>query len=120
MLVRRKIWVPFSRRKKKKKILRYEKIPHHQNLTLSVLKLDGSSFSFQVTGNATVGGLKQAIEEEFSSLNEEETTPLWPLVWSHFCLCFQGQILSRDDVHIHNYGIKDGHQLHFIHHMTHK
>ncbi|KAL8457062.1 hypothetical protein ACS0TY_034230 [Phlomoides rotata] len=97
--------------------LTYRKLPE-KNLKLSVLKLDGSSFSFQVERNATVGKLKLAIEEEFSLFPKEEREQLWSLVWSNFCLCYEGQMLIRDTVPIQKYGIKDGDQLHFIQHLS--
>lgn len=33
------------------------------------------------------------------------------LVWSHFCLCYEGQKLIHDVASIKKYGIKDGDQV---------
>ncbi|KAL8042984.1 hypothetical protein ABFX02_09G088700 [Erythranthe guttata] len=96
--------------------LKYRKLPEPL-LKLSVLKLDGSSFSFHVARNATVSRLKLAIEEEFSLYPNDERKKTWPLVWSHFCLCYEGQKLISEKARIRKYGIKDGDQLHFIQHL---
>ncbi|KAI3455305.1 hypothetical protein Pfo_011968 [Paulownia fortunei] len=96
--------------------LTYRKLPE-QLLKLSVLKLDGCSFSFQVARNATVARLKFAIEQEFSLSPKDERKKLWSLVWSHFCLCYEGQKLISEKACIKKYGIKDGDQLHFIQHL---
>ncbi|KAK6148983.1 hypothetical protein DH2020_016508 [Rehmannia glutinosa] len=104
---------PFSLYKKR---FTYRKLPK-QLLKLSVLKLDGSSFSFQVARNATVAKLKLAIQEEFINSSKDEKIKLWSLVWSHFCLCYEGQKLINEKACIQKYGIKDGDQLHFIQHL---
>ncbi|PIN01499.1 hypothetical protein CDL12_25994 [Handroanthus impetiginosus] len=108
-----KILIPFSLQNKS---LTYLKLPEPL-LRLSVLKLDGSSFSFHVARNATVGRLKSAIEEEFGLSWKDERKNLWSLVWSHFCLCYEGQKLISEKACIQKYGIKDGDQLHFIQHL---
>ncbi|KZV43952.1 hypothetical protein F511_22603 [Dorcoceras hygrometricum] len=46
-----------------------------------------------------------------------ELLQLKPLVWSHFCLCYQNQKLINDKACIQSYGIRDGDQLHFIQHL---
>ncbi|PIN22043.1 hypothetical protein CDL12_05262 [Handroanthus impetiginosus] len=108
-----KILIPFSLQNKS---LTYRKLPEPL-LRLSVLKLDGSSFSkyinmtrFHVARNATVGRLKSAIEEEFGLSWKDERKNLWSLVWSHFCLCYEGQKLISEKACIQKYGIKDGDQ----------
>ncbi|KAL3819192.1 hypothetical protein ACJIZ3_005097 [Penstemon smallii] len=108
-----KILIPFALHNKR---LTYQKLPE-QLLKLSVLKLDGSSFSFQVARNATIGMLKLAIEEEFSLSLSHEGKILWPLVWRHFCLSYGGQKLISEKDSIQRYGIKDGDQLQFIQHL---
>ncbi|KAH6832332.1 hypothetical protein C2S53_001740 [Perilla frutescens var. hirtella] len=110
----RKKLIPFSLYNR---TLTYRKLPEQQFLNLSVLKLDGSSFSVHVARNATVAGLKFAVEEEFNLFPKDERTKLWALVWSHFCLCYEGQKLIRDVACIQKYGIKDGDQLRFIQHL---
>ncbi|XP_057772825.1 uncharacterized protein LOC130992277 [Salvia miltiorrhiza] len=97
--------------------LTYRKLPEQQFLNLSVLKLDGSSFSLHVARNATVAGLKFAVEEEFNMFPQDERTRLWALIWSHFCLCYEGQKLIHDVACIKKYGIRDGDQLRFIQHL---
>ncbi|XP_075493803.1 uncharacterized protein LOC142531527 isoform X2 [Primulina tabacum] len=98
----------------------YRMLPEQQ-LKLSVLKLDGSCFSncsgFHVGRNATVSRLKMAVEEEFKLSLNDEGNSLWPLVWSHFCLCYQNQKLINDRACIQSYGIRDGDQLHFIQYL---
>ncbi|XP_073287274.1 uncharacterized protein [Primulina huaijiensis] len=94
----------------------YRMLPEQQ-LKLSVLKLDGSCFSFHVGRNATVSRLKMAVEEEFKLSLNDEGNSLWPLVWSHFCLCYQNQKLINDRACIRSYGIRDGDQLHFIQYL---
>ncbi|KAG8379816.1 hypothetical protein BUALT_Bualt07G0128800 [Buddleja alternifolia] len=111
----RKISIPFSLYKRST-LTTYRKLPE-QLLKLSVLKLDGSSFGFYVARNATVARLKLAIEEEFSLCSKDEGKNLWSLVWSHFCLSYEGQKLIKEKDCIQNYGIKDGDQLHFIQHL---
>ncbi|KAL6559810.1 hypothetical protein OROGR_004927 [Orobanche gracilis] len=107
------ILIPFSRYKK---ILTYRKLPK-QLLELSVLKLDGSSFSFHVARNATVAILQLAIEEEFRVSSNDGNERLWSLVWSHFCLCYKDQRLVSERACIRKYGINNGDQLHFVRHL---
>ncbi|XP_057514772.1 uncharacterized protein LOC130796432 [Actinidia eriantha] len=95
----------------------YHKLPQPL-LKLSVLKLDGSSFDVCVARNATIAGLKQAVEEVFrSSPNAGEDNISWSQVWGHFCLCYEDQKLIRDKVHIRDFGIKDGDQIKFVRNM---
>ncbi|KAG6429956.1 hypothetical protein SASPL_108013 [Salvia splendens] len=95
----------------------YRRLPEQQFLNLSVHKLDGSSFSLNVARNATVAELKFAVEEAFNQFPDGDRTRLWALVWSHFCLCYEGQKLIHDVACIKKYGIKDGDQLRFIQHL---
>ncbi|OIW09284.1 hypothetical protein TanjilG_01255 [Lupinus angustifolius] len=87
-----------------------------QPLTLSVLKLDGSSFHIQVPKTATVSQLKDSVEAVFT----HNATPniSWPHVWAQFCLCYDGQKLVNEEDYLRNYGIKDGDQLRFIRHVS--
>ncbi|GFP92025.1 U11/U12 small nuclear ribonucleoprotein 25 kDa protein [Phtheirospermum japonicum] len=94
----------------------YRKLPE-QLLKLSVLKLDGSNFGIHVARNATVARLKSAIEEEFNISCKDEMKELWSLVWSHFCLCYEGQKLVSEKACIRKYGIKDGDQLEFVRYL---
>ncbi|EYU21659.1 hypothetical protein MIMGU_mgv1a021559mg, partial [Erythranthe guttata] len=71
---------------------------------------DLSKTGFHVARNATVSRLKLAIEEEFSLYPNDERKKTWPLVWSHFCLCYEGQKLISEKACIRKYGIKDGDQ----------
>ncbi|KDP37069.1 hypothetical protein JCGZ_06125 [Jatropha curcas] len=96
----------------------YHKLPQHL-LQLTVLKLDGSSFDVHVGRNATVGELKQAVEEVFtSSPKEDEGKISWSHVWGHFCLSYEGQRLVNDKACIQKIGIKDGDQLQFVRHVS--
>ncbi|KAL6996622.1 hypothetical protein U1Q18_006753 [Sarracenia purpurea var. burkii] len=98
--------------------LAYHKLPQ-QLLKLSILKLDGSSFDVYVSRNATIAELKQAVEEVFSvSPKDGECVISWSHVWGHFCLCYEGQKLVNDKVHILNFGINDGNELRFIRNMS--
>ncbi|RHN70626.1 hypothetical protein MtrunA17_Chr3g0137591 [Medicago truncatula] len=101
--------------------LPYDKLPS-QNLTLTVLKLDSSSFrnlplladfssnsySVEVAKTATVAVLKQAVEAAFRHKPEKIS---WPLVWGQFCLCYEGQKLVTETDYLRDYGIKDGDQV---------
>ncbi|KAL2493480.1 Ubiquitin-like superfamily protein [Abeliophyllum distichum] len=94
----------------------YKKLPR-QLLKISILKLDGSSFSVEVSRNATVASLEFAVEEVYGILPQDDGNILWSLVWSHFCLCYEGQQLINEKACLQSYGIKDGDELHFSRHM---
>lgn len=94
--------------------LPYDKLPS-QNLTLTVLKLDSSSFQVEVAKTATVAVLKQVVEAAFRHKPEKIS---WPLVWGQFCLCYEGQKLVTETDYLRDYGIKDGDQLRFIRHVS--
>ncbi|KAE9467748.1 hypothetical protein C3L33_00349, partial [Rhododendron williamsianum] len=94
--------------------LSYRKLPRQLLIELSVLKLDGSSFDVNVARNASIGELKQAVEEVFSfSPKSGEGNISWSHVWGHFCLCYEGKKLINDKVHIRRFGINDGDQVSF-------
>ncbi|XP_019169072.1 PREDICTED: uncharacterized protein LOC109164962 [Ipomoea nil] len=112
-----RVWAPFSLNNAFIiRSARYQKLPE-QPLQLTVLKLDGSSFCVNVARNATVAELKRAIERVFDLSCEGEVKVLWPLVWSHFCLCYESQKLTNDKACIRNIGIRDGDQLQFVRNM---
>ncbi|CAK8568607.1 unnamed protein product [Lathyrus sativus] len=92
--------------------LSYGRLPS-QNLTLSILKLDSSSFQVEVAKTATVAELKDAVEAVF---RPEKIS--WPLVWGQFCLCYEAQKLVTETDYLREYGIKDGDQLHFVRHIS--
>ncbi|KAK6912582.1 SNRNP25, ubiquitin-like domain [Dillenia turbinata] len=101
-----------------RKSLSYEKLPPVP-LTLSILKLDGSSFDVEVPRTATVGELKQAIEEAFDHFpNEGPGKISWSHVWGHFCLSYDGQNLLEENELLRDFGIADGDQLHFFQHVS--
>ncbi|XP_065868626.1 uncharacterized protein [Euphorbia lathyris] len=96
----------------------YHKLPQ-QLFKLHVLKLDGSIFEVNVSRNATVGELKQAVEEVFTTSPKEGLSKIsWFHVWGHFCLSYEGQKLINDKTSIRNFRIKDGDQLQFVRHMS--
>ncbi|WCJ40535.1 Ubiquitin-like superfamily protein [Euphorbia peplus] len=96
----------------------YHKLPT-QLFKLCVLKLDGSVFEVNVGRHATVGELKQAVEEVFTTSPKEGLSKIsWSHVWGHFCLSYGGQKLIHDKTSIRNLGIKDGDQLQFVRHMS--
>ncbi|CAA3033466.1 Hypothetical predicted protein [Olea europaea subsp. europaea] len=70
-----------------------------------------------VSRNATVGSLEFAVEAVYGDLPEDEGNILWSLIWSHFCLCYEGQKLINDKACLQSYGIKDGDELRFSRHM---
>ncbi|GER51699.1 ubiquitin-like superfamily protein [Striga asiatica] len=101
-----------------RKNLSYDKL-HQQPLRLGVLKLDGSSFEIEVAKSGTVEELKKAVEAAFRHLPKEGPGKVsWEHVWGQFCLCHEGQKLVADTDHISLFGIKDGDQLHFVHHPS--
>ncbi|KAF8091021.1 hypothetical protein N665_0458s0023 [Sinapis alba] len=96
----------------------YDKLPT-EPISLSVLKLDGSSFDVHVTSSATVGDLKHAIETAFSHVPKKGPSKIsWPHVWGHFCLCYGGQKLVTDTECIGSYGMKDGDEVRFKNHVS--
>ncbi|XP_004501343.1 uncharacterized protein [Cicer arietinum] len=98
--------------------LSYDKLPS-QTLTLSILKLDSSSFHVEVPKTATVAVLKQAVESAFSHVPLKGPEKIsWPLVWGRFCLCYEGQKLVTETDYLRDYGIKDGDQLRFVRHVS--
>ncbi|XP_037491599.1 U11/U12 small nuclear ribonucleoprotein 25 kDa protein isoform X2 [Jatropha curcas] len=92
----------------------YERIPQDQ-FKLSIFKLNGSFFEVELSMTATVGELKQAVEEFFSCSPEDDMyiNISWSHVWSHFCLCYKDEKLIDDKAYIRSYGIKNGHHLYF-------
>ncbi|CAM9002958.1 unnamed protein product [Rhodiola kirilowii] len=101
-----------------RKSLSYDKLPH-QPLCLTIHKLDGSSFDIEVVDGATVGQLKEAVEDFFSDLPRKGPDKIsWPHVWGHFCLFFAGQKLLSEELSIKEYGIRDGDQLQFVRHVS--
>lgn len=101
-----------------RKSFSYNKLPPRP-LTLTVIKLDGSSFVIEVPKSGTVAQLKQGVEKAFSHLPKKGPgTVSWPHVWGHFCLCYQGQKLLTHSDTIGCYGIQDGDQLHFVRYVS--
>ncbi|CAJ1973705.1 unnamed protein product [Sphenostylis stenocarpa] len=92
--------------------------PPCETLNLLLIKLDASSFSVEVANEATVAELKQAMEAIFAHLPLKGKI-LWPLVWRQFCLSYQERKLVTETDYLRDYGIKDGDQLHFVHHISH-
>ncbi|KAJ0007154.1 hypothetical protein Pint_30146 [Pistacia integerrima] len=98
--------------------LTYIRLPQTQ-LSLSVLKLDGSFFDVHVARNVTVAELKEAVEEVFAlSPRDSQGKISWMHVWGHFCLSYEGQKLVNDKARIQDFRIKDGDQLQFVRHMS--
>ncbi|XP_019163026.1 PREDICTED: uncharacterized protein LOC109159370 [Ipomoea nil] len=98
--------------------LSYGKIPD-EPLKFTVLKLDGSSFDIEVTGNRTVAELKNAVEAAFSHLEEDGAMEVsWSHVWGHFCLSYNGKQLLTDSDSIESHGIQDGDKLAFTRQET--
>ncbi|RDX76564.1 U11/U12 small nuclear ribonucleoprotein 25 kDa protein, partial [Mucuna pruriens] len=98
----------------------YDSLPS-ETLNLSIVRLDASSFRVEVANAATVAELKQAVEAVFFHVPQKGPGKiLWsePLVWRQFCLCYQGHKLVTETNYIRDYGIKDGDQLHFVHHVS--
>ncbi|KAK9102040.1 hypothetical protein Sjap_019294 [Stephania japonica] len=97
----------------------YHKLPPPQLLKLTIHRLDRSSFDVCVTRTGAVAELKRAIEDVFAELPREgEREISWSDVWGHFCLCYKGVNLVDDKAFVRSYGIKDGDQLHFVHHLS--
>ncbi|KAG2400290.1 uncharacterized protein HKW66_Vig0098560 [Vigna angularis] len=96
----------------------YDK-PPSQTLNLSIIKLDASFFRIEVSNEATVAELKQAVEDIFAHVPLKGAGKiLWPLVWRQFCLSYQGHKLVTETDYLRDYGIKDGDQLHFVRHIS--
>ncbi|KAL5559781.1 hypothetical protein UlMin_035992 [Ulmus minor] len=101
-----------------RKSVSYNQLPD-EPLKLSVLKLDGSCFNVEVTKNATVAELKQAVEATFSHMPQKGPGKIsWPHVWGHFCLSYAGVKLVIDTDYVRDYGVKDGDQVSFIRHIS--
>ncbi|KAJ8420727.1 hypothetical protein Cgig2_023396 [Carnegiea gigantea] len=100
--------------------------PHHRrsfrrnpsSLT-SVLSFVNSRKKIEVTKQATIAELKQAIQNYFSHLATEGPCKIsWRQVWGHFCLTYDGKKLLNDDESIKIYSMKDGDELHFVQHVS--
>ncbi|KAB2077539.1 hypothetical protein ES319_A06G107000v1 [Gossypium barbadense] len=88
-------------------------------IKLSVRKLDGSFFDVEILKMATIADLKLAVEHVFSQMPDQGLGEIsWPHVWGHFCLCYDAQKLVSDTDQVVKYGIRDGHQLHFVRHVS--
>ncbi|RZC51090.1 hypothetical protein C5167_019510 [Papaver somniferum] len=99
----------------------YERLPSHVSIKLQIIKLDGSSFDVHIRRNATVGELKQAVEDVFtlsSSSMGNRGLISWSHVWGHFCLSFENQKLLNDKGTLESFLIRDGDQLHFLRHLS--
>ncbi|GMI89285.1 hypothetical protein HRI_002597800 [Hibiscus trionum] len=100
-----------------RKTFHYSKLPE-ETLSLSIRKLDGSSFNVEVLKSATVADLKLGVQNVFDHLPNGPDKISWVHVWGHFCLSYGDQKLIQDTDLIVNYGIKDSDQLHFIRHVS--
>ncbi|KAI7733554.1 hypothetical protein M8C21_005771 [Ambrosia artemisiifolia] len=101
-----------------RKSFSYGKLPL-EPITLTVLKLDGSSFDITVAKNPTIAQLKQGVEDAFNHLpNQGIGKVSWSHVWAQFCLSFNGQKLLNDQDAVAVNGIKDGDQLQFVRHTS--
>ncbi|KAI3893504.1 hypothetical protein MKX03_022832 [Papaver bracteatum] len=99
----------------------YERLPSNVSIKLQIIKLDGSSFDVHIKRNATVGELKQAVEDVFtlsSSSVANRGLISWSHVWGHFCLSFENQKLLNDKDSLESFLIRDGDQLHFLRHLS--
>ncbi|XP_031484361.1 U11/U12 small nuclear ribonucleoprotein 25 kDa protein-like isoform X2 [Nymphaea colorata] len=96
-----------------RKSFSYCKLPQQrQLLKLTVLKLDGTCFDVQVARTASVGELKQAVEDVFNQSPKEDHRKIsWSHVWGHFCLCYEGYKLINDKEFLRDFGIRDGDQV---------
>ncbi|XP_031484360.1 uncharacterized protein LOC116253596 isoform X1 [Nymphaea colorata] len=103
-----------------RKSFSYCKLPQQrQLLKLTVLKLDGTCFDVQVARTASVGELKQAVEDVFNQSPKEDHRKIsWSHVWGHFCLCYEGYKLINDKEFLRDFGIRDGDQLNFMRHLS--
>ncbi|XP_073276549.1 uncharacterized protein [Primulina huaijiensis] len=98
--------------------LSYDKLPP-EPISLTVLKLDGSSFGIKLAKTGTVGELKLAVEAAFDHLPKKGPTKVsWAHVWGQFCLCHDGRKLLIDSDYIRMCGIQDGDQLQFARHAS--
>ncbi|CAA7407643.1 unnamed protein product [Spirodela intermedia] len=96
----------------------YDRLPAQQ-LRLTIVKLDGSSFDVQVVKSASVTELKLAVEEIFSGSPRGGGAGIsWSHVWGHFCLCYMNQKLTDNKASLKTFGIKDGDKLHFVRHVS--
>uniref|UniRef100_A0A7N0UTE1 Ubiquitin-like domain-containing protein n=1 Tax=Kalanchoe fedtschenkoi TaxID=63787 RepID=A0A7N0UTE1_KALFE len=97
----------------------YSKL-RQEPLSLTVLKLDASSFQIEVRNGATVGELKAAVQNYFSvyvpGLGSGKVS--WPHVWGQFCLSYDGRKLLDEKAYLRDFGIKDGDQLQFVRHAS--
>ncbi|CAA6670570.1 unnamed protein product [Spirodela intermedia] len=86
----------------------YDRLPAQQ-LRLTIVKLDGSSFDVQVVKSASVTELKLAVEEIFSGSPRGGGGGIsWSHVWGHFCLCYMNRKLTDNKASLKTFGIKDG------------
>ncbi|KAK7351379.1 hypothetical protein VNO77_10785 [Canavalia gladiata] len=93
--------------------------PPSETLSISILKLDTSSFRVDIAKAATVAELKQAVETVFSHMPRKGPGKIsWSHVWGQFCLCYQGHKLVTETDYLRDYGIRDGDQLHFVRHVS--
>ncbi|MCL7036952.1 hypothetical protein MKW94_022204 [Papaver nudicaule] len=118
---RRSVSLPFSPfiNEHHTSITPYQRLPTHISIKLQIIKLDGSSFDVHIRRNATVGELKQAVEDVFTTLSiDSQGLISWSHVWGHFCLSFENQKLLNDKDSIESFLIRDGDQLHFLRHLS--
>ncbi|KAL8162031.1 hypothetical protein V2J09_013520 [Rumex salicifolius] len=87
----------------------------------TVVKLDGSRFEIEVRKSGRIAELKKAVEKAFDHMPTNDPGKIsWQHVWGHFCLCYDGQKLVKDELYITDYRMKEGDELCFVHHVSEK
>ncbi|KAB1670501.1 hypothetical protein ES319_1Z159900v1 [Gossypium barbadense] len=83
-------------------------------MCISIFKLDGTSF---VMNSATVKDLKLAIKKKVIELEQSKMGHRhisWRHVWANFCLAHHNGKLLDDDAALHDFGVRNNYQVHFL------
>ncbi|TYH60732.1 hypothetical protein ES332_D08G315500v1 [Gossypium tomentosum] len=83
-------------------------------MCISIFKLDGTSF---VMNSATVKDLKLAIKKKVLELEQSKMGHRhisWRHVWANFCLARHNGKLLDDDAALHDFGVRNNYQVHFL------
>ncbi|TYH60733.1 hypothetical protein ES332_D08G315500v1 [Gossypium tomentosum] len=86
-------------------------------MCISIFKLDGTSFDVAVMNSATVKDLKLAIKKKVLELEQSKMGHRhisWRHVWANFCLARHNGKLLDDDAALHDFGVRNNYQVHFL------
>lgn len=92
-------------------------LEHGRAMNIFIHRGDGENYSVVVDQDATVLGLKKAIQYHFTMKQSREGSKRlisWKYVWKSYWLYFEGQKLTPDHAKLKDFGIRNNADLTFI------